>query len=85
MSKCEKCDSGFRLDGGKCIQAMTKLNWNSIDMDFFASDNANTKQQLQHTFTVGKQNKINLDPAFKSGYGRLFYSSDCDNAKSVGI
>lgn len=39
---------------------MTKLNWNSIDMDFFESDDANVKAELEQVFTVGKQNKINL-------------------------
>jgi hypothetical protein len=54
-------------------------------MDFFASDDAKTKTQLEQVFTVGKQNKINLDPCLKTGYGRLFYSSDLTNTKSVCI
>ena len=54
-------------------------------MDFFGSDNSNVKEELQQFFTVGKRNKINLDPCLKTGYGRFFYSSDCENTKSVAI
>ncbi len=64
---------------------MTKLNWNSIDMDFFGSDDANVKAELEQVFTVGKQNKINLEACLKTGHGRFFYSSDISNTQSVAI
>jgi hypothetical protein len=85
INRCDKCEDGYRLDAGKCIQSMTKLNWNSIDMDFFASNDANTKAQLQQVFTVGKQNKVNLEACLKSGYGKFFYSSDMTNTQLVAI
>lgn len=46
INTCERCEDGFRLDGGKCLPSMTKLNWNSIDMDFFDSNDAKTKEKL---------------------------------------
>lgn len=36
-------------------------------------------------FTVGKQNKVNLEACLSTGYGRFFYSSDSENTKSVAI
>ena len=32
---CEICEQGYQKRGGNCVARITKLTWNSIDMDFF--------------------------------------------------
>lgn len=44
----------------KCVQTINRLNWNSIDMDFFSSTDTTTKKELEQVFTPGKLNKVNL-------------------------
>jgi hypothetical protein len=57
------------MTSGICTPTITKLDWNSIVMDF---STPNTSQQI---FTVGKTNKYNLDGAISKGLGQVFYSS----------
>jgi hypothetical protein len=55
-----------------CTPTITKLDWNSIVMDFSSTTITNTTQQV---FTVGKTNKYNLDGAILKGQAQVFYSS----------
>ena len=32
---CEQCEKGYERRGRNCVAKITKLTWNSIDMDFF--------------------------------------------------
>lgn len=38
---CSVCETGYNLDSGICIPSITKLDWNSVNMDFFAGDSKN--------------------------------------------
>lgn len=93
IKTCEKCESGYVLGSGVCTPQITKLDWNSINMDFFSGDSAESVQTAQNVFTVGKTNKYNLDGAISKGGAQIIYSSvvsgrTCfqvdDNAKPDG-
>jgi hypothetical protein len=62
------------MASGICTPEITKLDWNSINMDFFSGDDTNA-QISQQVFTVGKTNKYNLDGAISKGNGKIIYSS----------
>ena len=35
IEKCLECEDGYTLSHGKCTPKITRLSWNSIDMDFW--------------------------------------------------
>lgn len=38
IKKCLKCEEGYKLDFGVCTPELTRLSWNSIDMDFWGGE-----------------------------------------------
>jgi hypothetical protein len=57
------------MASGICTPTITKLDWNSIVMNF---STPNTSQQV---FTVGKTNKYNLDGAILKGQAQIIFST----------
>lgn len=75
IKKCEQCESGYKLEFGVCTPELTKLSWNSIDMDFWSGDSDAIVEESQTIFSEGKTNKLNLDPAIYKGKAQIVYSS----------
>ena len=65
------------MEDGKCTPEITKLSYNSIDMDFdfFDGETDSEQEQAQMIFTLGKDNKKNLEPALFKG-GKQFFSKN---------
>lgn len=72
---CEKCESGYVLGQGVCTPQITKLDWNSVDMDFWGGDSDDKVKTSKEVFTIGKTNKYNLDGAISKGKAKILYSS----------
>ena len=83
-SKCLKCESGYTMNNGRCTAAIKRLSWNDFDMDFFDSDTEKEMEHNQEIFSVGVDNKLNLEPAWGKGYS-LFYSSCSFSSFNVQI
>lgn len=79
---CVECDDGYELKNGHCKAKITKLSWNSIDMDFFGDDDTFTKEESKSVFTVGTTSKLNLLPALSQSTCKAFYSSSSLNGAS---
>lgn len=79
--KCLTCDDGYQLSKGNCVGTITRLNWNSVNMDFDEDDQSSKlpNSKAQSVFTVGVTSTLNLIAAFGTGKGRLFFSSSVLN------
>lgn len=75
IKTCEKCESGYNLNSGVCTPAITKLTWDSIDMDFWSGSSDKEVEISKDVFTAGKTNKYNLEGALSKGNGKVIYSS----------
>lgn len=80
---CKTCDEGYNLKAGACIQSITRLDWNSIDMDFGDSCNSTANAIANSVFTVSPTSTLNLVPAFETAAGTLYFSSSSINGASV--
>lgn len=63
------------MDFGVCTPELTRLSWNSIDMDFWGGDSDWEVEKSQEVFSVGKTNKVNLEQAIGKGKAKVIYSS----------
>ena len=75
IKKCVQCEDGYKLEFGVCTVELTRLSWNSIDMDFWGGESDWEVEKSQEVFSVGKNNKVNLIQAIAKGKARVFYSS----------
>lgn len=80
---CVSCEEGYQLKKGDCVAVITKLTWNSVDMDFFGDGNDCDKEKSKSVFTVGVNSKLNLAPVIARNQGSIFYSSLGLNNASV--
>lgn len=80
---CKTCDEGYNLKAGTCIQSITRLDWNSIDMDFGDSCNSTANAIANSVFTVSPTSTLNLVPAFETAAGTLYFSSSSISGASV--
>ena len=68
------------MQHGVCTPEITKLSWNSFDMDFWSDESDWGVETSNQVFSVGKTNKMNLDPAIYKGHAKVRYSS-CQTGK----
>jgi hypothetical protein len=68
-SQCIECDDGYSIVSGSCRTQITKLTWNSIDMDFNEGDSDSS------VFTNHFTDTTNLIQAIAVGSAKVFFSS----------
>lgn len=83
---CLTCEDGYQLKRGNCVARITRLSWNSIDMNFFDDDEAQCEQTDSHeVFSVGVNSKLNLVPVVAKGNGKVFFSSSSLNSATFAL
>ncbi len=41
-SRCLACDDGYQISNGRCVVSITRLDWNSVNMDFDFDNDPNS-------------------------------------------
>lgn len=78
-SKCLACDNGYDLDKGVCKAKITRLDWNSIDMDFHEDTTQEASDLSKLTFTSQFTSTKNLVAALAINSTKVFFSSSSIN------
>lgn len=68
-----------------CTPQITKLTWDSVDMDFWSGESDENVAISKSVFSVGKTNKFNLDTAIAKGKGKVFYTTVIKGRKSFQV
>jgi hypothetical protein len=82
---CLQCEDDYTLSNGDCKAKITKLTWNSIDMDFWDDSDSCKKEESKAVFTIGATSKLNLLPAVSKGKAEYFYSSSSLNGAQFNL
>ena len=64
---------------------ITRLSWNSIDMNFFDDETEAEKTASHEVFSVGVNSKLNLVPVVANGNGKVFFSSSSLNSATFSL
>ena len=73
------------MDSNLCIPEITRLTWDSVNMDFWSGESDENVAISKDVFTIGKTNKLNLDAAISKRKARIIYSSVATGRKSFQV